>query len=284
MVLAKASIFLQTQLLIHQVHASCNATTVGYIPQSNGLQASKGGALACKPSVSANFWAVARHAARSREGGSRQVTKMMPIGVPRMPYKTPGETGMQWVDLWNIFYRERVIFIGQTINEEFSNNIVATLLYLDSVNNKPLTFYINCPGGEVLSTLAIYDTIRHIRSPVNTMAFGHAYSMGAFLVAAGQKGKRGALPHTNFMIHAPEGVARGQASDMVNETRELLRLQEYLLSEFSKNTGQPMDKLKEDLTEKGNVYMSAEQAIEYGVLDLIVRPRRGGKKKNLMDE
>eukprot|EP00898_Chlorokybus_atmophyticus_P004664 jgi/Chlat1/5199/Chrsp33S08973 len=260
------------------ISATSSSSSGSAISSGRRWQGESHARICTRPSVEAAFLKQTNQpTSRARDcrvGAYRRPTTMMPIGVPRMPYKTPGEPGMQWVDLWNIFYRERVVFIGQNIDEEFSNTIVATLLYLDSVSQKPLTFYINCGGGEVLATLALLDTMQHIKTQINTIAFGHAFSMGGLLLTAGTKGKRGAFPNTTIMLHAPSGTAQGQAADIINETRELLRLQEYLMNRMADYTNQPVDKLKRDLAEKGNMYLTPEQAVEYGAIDSIVRPRK----------
>jgi ATP-dependent Clp protease protease subunit len=123
---------------------------------------------------------------------------MMPIGVPRVPYKTPNENSWQWVDIWNCLYRERIVWIGQTIDEELGNQLVATMLYLDSVDKsgKDIYLYINTEGGDIVPTMAILDTMKHIKSDVGCVAFGSARAMGGMLLACGTKGKaRGAAQH-----------------------------------------------------------------------------------------
>ncbi|CAA6673618.1 unnamed protein product [Spirodela intermedia] len=147
----------------------------------------------------------------------------MPIGTPRVPYRTPGEGTWQWVDLWNALYRERVIFIGQNIDEEFSNQVLATMLYLDSIeSSKKIYLYINGPGGDLTPSMAIYDTMQSLKSPVGTQCVGYAYNLAAFLLAAGEK-----------------------ADDIRNEANELLRIRDYLFTELSKKTGQPVDKVSD---------------------------------------
>lgn len=197
---------------------------------------------------------------------------MMPIGVPRVPYRTPKENAWQWVDIWNCLYRERIIFLSKPVDEELGNQLVATMLYLDSENRKDLNLYINCSGGEVVPCLALYDTMRHIGSDVSTVGFGAAFGMSGFLLAVGKKGKRYVLPNTSLMLHHPSGVARGQASDIYNEARELMRLRDYVNSVLSLATGQPVEKLQHELNR--NKYMDPKEALEYGVIDQIVKPRR----------
>ena len=197
---------------------------------------------------------------------------MMPIGVPRVPYKTPGEGGWQWVDLWNCLYRERIIFVGQAITEELGNQLVGTMLFLDSTNQKPMYLYINSLGGETVPSLAIHDTIKHLRSEVGTVGFGGCMGMAGFLLAVGAKGKRCVLPNTTVMLHHPSGAARGQASDMNTEARELLRLRGYLNRTLAASTGHPVEKVAQDISRE--CYFTPDTAVEYGVIDRIIYPRK----------
>lgn len=205
--------------------------------------------------------------------GRRAQVVMMPIGTPKVPYRTPGEGGWQWVDIWNVLYRERIIFIGQFMDEEYANTVLATMLYLDSIdNNKPMYLYINSPGGELTPTLALYDTIRSIKSPVGTLALGYAYINAGFLLAAGRKGFRVGMPMTRIALQSPAGAARGQADDIQNEAKELLRVREYMFSELAKMTGQSEERIAKDLTRIKR--FSAQEALDYGLIDRIVRPKR----------
>ncbi|KAM7257915.1 hypothetical protein ACFE04_013656 [Oxalis oulophora] len=213
--------------------------------------------------------------------------RMMPIGTPEVPYRTPGEGTWQWVDLYNALYRERVIFIGQNIDEEFSNQILGTMLFLDSIDDSKRVFmYINGPGGDLTPSLAIYDTMQSLASPVTTHCVGYAYHLAAFLVAAGEKaalkfyilmklsrlGNRLAMPLSRMAIQTPAGSARGQADDIINEANELVRIKTYLWNELSKKTGQPVDKINKDFSRLKR--FSADEALEYGLIDRIVRPPR----------
>ncbi|CAL5429767.1 unnamed protein product [Camellia sinensis] len=163
---------------------------------------------------------------------------MIPIGTPRVPYRTPGEGTWQWVDLWNALYRERIIFIGQHIGEEFSNQILATMLYLDSIDSsKRMYMYINGPGGDLTPSMAIYDTMQSLKSPVGTHCVGYAYNLA-------EKGNRFAMPLSRIALQSPAGAARGQADDIRNEANELLRIRDYLFNELPNKTGQPAEKLK----------------------------------------
>ena len=196
----------------------------------------------------------------------------MPIGVPKVPYRMPGEQYTQWIDIYNRLYRERVIFLGKDIDDEIANQIIAVMLYLDSEDpGKDISLYINSPGGMVTSGLAIYDTIQHIKSDVVTICVGLAASMGSFLLAAGTKGKRIALPHSRIMIHQPSGGARGQATDIEIEAREILRIRHQLNGIYAQNTGQTLAKIEKDMDR--DFFLSAEEAKEYGLIDRVIDER-----------
>ncbi|MDF5720397.1 MAG: ATP-dependent Clp protease proteolytic subunit [Rhizonema sp. PD37] len=196
----------------------------------------------------------------------------MPIGVPKVPYRMPGEQYTQWIDIYNRLYRERVIFLGRDIDDEIANQIIAVMLYLDSEDpGKDISLYINSPGGMVTSGLAIYDTMQHIKSDVVTICVGLAASMGSFLLAAGTKGKRIALPHSRIMIHQPSGGTRGQASDIEIEAREILRMRHQLNGIYANNTNQTLAKIEKDMDR--DFFMSAEEAKEYGLIDRVIDER-----------
>lgn len=197
---------------------------------------------------------------------------MMPIGVPRVPYRTPQSGGWVWVDIWNCLYRERIIFLSKAVDDELGNQLVATMLYLDSENKKDMQLYINCSGGEVVPALAIHDTMRHIGSDVATVGFGACLGMTGFLMAVGKKGKRYMLPNTTMMLHHPSGVARGQASDIQNEAKELSRVRNYVDNVLSVATGQTVERVHHDFNR--NKYFSAQEALDYGLIDRILKPPR----------
>ncbi|PON92888.1 ATP-dependent Clp protease proteolytic subunit [Trema orientale] len=228
-----------------------------------------------KPNLTAEFYGKVHKSLQPRinnQKPTRAQVGMMPIGTPRVPYRTPGEGTWQWVDLWNALYRERVIFVGQNIDEEFSNQILATMLYLDSVDNKKLYMYINGPGGDLTPSMAIYDTMQSLKSPVCTHCVGYAYNLAAFLLTAGEKGNRYAMPLSRIALQSPAGAARGQADDIQNEANELLRIRDYLFNELAKKTGQPVEKINKDLSRMKR--FNAQEALEYGLIDRIVRPPR----------
>jgi ATP-dependent Clp protease protease subunit len=181
---------------------------------------------------------------------------------------------------WDIFSRllkDRIIFLGTPINDEIANVVIAQLLFLESEEpEKDVMLYINSPGGHVSAGLAIYDTMQHVRCDVATICMGQASSMGAFLLTAGTKGKRMALPHARIMIHQPLAGFQGQATDIDIHAKEILKTRDQLNELMSKHTGQPIGKIKED-TER-DYFMSGEQAKSYGLIDEVLFPT---KKKQL---
>ena len=165
--------------------------------------------------------------------------------------------------------RERIIFLGTEIDDDVANSIIAQLLLLDSENpEKDIMMYINSPGGVITSGMAIYDTMQLVKADVATICLGQAASMGAFLLSSGAKGKRMALPSARIMIHQPLGGAQGQATDIEIEAKEILRMKDMLNSILAENSGQTIAKVKKD-TERDN-YLSAQQAMEYGLIDKVL--------------
>ncbi|HLO51304.1 MAG TPA: ATP-dependent Clp protease proteolytic subunit [Kamptonema sp.] len=196
----------------------------------------------------------------------------MPIGVPSVPYRLPGSTYERWIDIYTRLSQERIIFLGQEVTDGLANRIVAYLLYLDSDDStKPIFIYINSPGGSVTAGMAIFDTMQYIKSEVVTICVGQAASMGAFLLAAGTKGKRLALPHARIMIHQPLGGTRGQATDIQIEAKEILRVRQQLNEMLAKRTGQTLEKIQKD-TDR-DYFMSAAEAKEYGLIDQVIEER-----------
>ncbi|MDC3011257.1 ATP-dependent Clp protease proteolytic subunit [Synechococcus sp. AH-736-G21] len=194
----------------------------------------------------------------------------MPIGTPSVPYRLPGSQMERWVDIYTRLGVERILFLGSEVNDGIANSLVAQMLYLDSEDSsKPIYLYINSPGGSVTAGLAIYDTIQYVKSEVVTICVGLAASMGAFLLAAGTKGKRVALPHSRIMIHQPlGGTSRRQASDIEIEAREILRMKEMLNRSLADMSGQSFDKVEKD-TDR-DYFLSAEEAKEYGLIDRVI--------------
>ncbi|HDQ45188.1 MAG TPA: ATP-dependent Clp endopeptidase proteolytic subunit ClpP [bacterium] len=189
--------------------------------------------------------------------------------------------GERAYDIFSRLLKERIIFIGSGIDDVVSSLVIAQLLFLEAEDpEKDIFIYINSPGGAVSSGMAIYDTMQYVRPDVATICMGQASSMGAFLLAAGTKGKRSALPHARIMIHQPWGGAQGQATDIEIQTREILTLRERLNELLAKHTGQPIKKIEKD-TDR-NFFMSSEKAREYGIVDEILtrRPRQDENKGN----
>lgn len=196
----------------------------------------------------------------------------MPIGIPSVPYRLPGEQYSRWIDIYSRLFRERILFLGGEINDELANNIVAYMLYLDSEDpGKDIVLYINSPGGVITSGMSIYDTMQHIKSDVVTICVGLAASMGSFLLAAGTKGKRLALPHSRIMIHQPSGGTRGQATDIEIEAREIIRVRHHLNQIYSANTGQQISKIEKDMDR--DFFLSAAEAMEYGLIDRVIEDK-----------
>ncbi|GAB2895435.1 ATP-dependent Clp endopeptidase proteolytic subunit ClpP [Paralcaligenes sp. KSB-10] len=180
--------------------------------------------------------------------------------------------GERSYDIYSRLLRERVIFFVGPVNDQSANLVVAQLLFLESENpDKDISLYINSPGGSVYAGMAIYDTMQFVKPDVSTLCTGLAASMGAFLLAAGAKGKRYTLPNSRIMIHQPSGGAQGQASDIQIQAREILSLRERLNSILAKHTGQPIDRIEVD-TERDN-FMSAEDAVSYGLVDKVLVSR-----------
>jgi len=196
--------------------------------------------------------------------------KIMPIGTPIVPYRLPGSQYERWVDIYTRLGVERILFLGQEVNDGIANSLVAQMLYLDSDDNsKPIYLYINSPGGSVTAGLAIYDTIKYVKSDVVTICVGLAASMGAFLLAAGTKGKRVALPHSRIMIHQPlGGTSQRQASDIEIEAKEILRIKDMLNMSMADMTGQSFEKIEKD-TDR-DYFLSAEEAKNYGLIDRVI--------------
>jgi ATP-dependent Clp protease protease subunit len=180
--------------------------------------------------------------------------------------------GERAYDIYSRLLRERVVFLVGPVNDHSANLIVAQMLFLESENpDKDIALYINSPGGSVYAGLAIYDTMRFIKPEISTLCTGLAASMGAFLLAAGNKGKRFALPNSRIMIHQPSGGAQGQASDIQIQAKEILSLRESLNKMLADNTGQPISRIEVD-TERDN-FMSAEDAVSYGMIDKMLTTR-----------
>ena len=193
------------------------------------------------------------------------------LGMVPMVVETSGR-GERAYDIYSRLLKERVVFLVGEVNDHSANLVIAQLLFLESENpEKDISLYINSPGGSVSAGLAIYDTMQFIKPDVSTLCMGMAASMGAFLLAAGAKGKRFSLPNSRVMIHQPLGGARGQASDIEIQAREILYLRERLNKVLSDRTGQTIETIAKD-TDRDN-FMSADQAKEYGLIDQVIEKR-----------
>jgi len=180
--------------------------------------------------------------------------------------------GERALDVWSRLLLDRIVFLGTEVTAEVANAIIAQLLFLESEDpEKSIHLYVNSPGGDVAAGLAIYDTMHYINAPVATLCAGRAMSMGAVLLAAGEPGQRAALPHASILIHQPLGGARGQASDIEIHAREIVRLRSVLTGILVKHTGQDEERVRIDSDR--DYYLTAEEALEYGIIDRIVERR-----------
>ena len=181
--------------------------------------------------------------------------------------------GERSYDIYSRLLKDRIIFLGGEIDDDTANLVVAQLIFLEADDpDKDISLYINSPGGSVTAGMAIYDTMQYIKCDVSTICVGMAASMGAFLLAAGAKGKRKALPNCEVMIHQPLGGARGQATDVAIQAEQLIKIKNKLNQILAQRTGQPVERVAQD-TERDN-YMDAAAALQYGLVDEIIPPRR----------
>jgi ATP-dependent Clp protease, protease subunit len=193
------------------------------------------------------------------------------LGLVPMVIETSGR-GERAYDIYSRLLRERIVFLVGPVNDQTANVVVAQMLFLESENpDKEIFLYINSPGGSVSAGLSVYDTMQFIKPDVSTLCMGMAASMGAFLLAAGTKGKRLALPNSRIMIHQPSGGAQGQASDIEIQAREILKLRESLNQILADRTGQSLDKIKAD--SERDYFMSAPEAKDYGLIDQVIEKR-----------
>jgi ATP-dependent Clp protease protease subunit len=193
----------------------------------------------------------------------------MPIFAPYVIERS--SRGERSYDIFSRLLMDRIVFLGTPINDDVANVVIAQLLFLQAENpERDIHIYINSPGGNVYSGLAIYDTMQYLTAPVATICMGMAASMGAFLLAAGTPGKRSALPNSRLMIHQPSGGSQGTASDIEIQAREVLFARERLNELLAQHTGQPIDRIAEDVDR--DRYMSPGEAVEYGLIDRIIEP------------
>ena len=190
--------------------------------------------------------------------------------MPLIPYvveQTP--RGERSYDIYSRLLNDRIVMLTEEVTDQLASTVVAQLLFLESQDpTKPISLYINSPGGSVTAGFAIHDTMRHIKCPVHTICMGMAASMGAFLLTAGEKGNRFALPNSTIMIHQPLGGYQGQATDMEIHTKYMLDTKARLNRILAEDTGKPLDVIKKD-TERDN-FMTAQQAVEYGLIDAVI--------------
>ncbi len=179
--------------------------------------------------------------------------------------------GERTYDIFSRLLMDRIVFLGASIDDHVANIIIAQLLFLEADNSeKDIYLYLNSPGGVVSSGMAIYDTMQHLKAPVNTICMGMAASMGSFLLAAGTKGKRAALPHARIMIHQPSGGTQGTAADIEIQAKEILYLRSKMNDLYAKHTGQALEQIERDM--ERDRFMSAEEAKVYGLIDEIYYP------------
>ncbi len=192
----------------------------------------------------------------------------MPIGVPKVPFRLPGDPSAQWVDLYNRLYRDRVLFLCQELNDELANQLIGIMVFLSAEDkSKELYIYINSPGGSVTCGIAVYDGMNYAKADVTTICVGTAASMASFVLAGGEKGKRIALPHSRIMIHQPEGGNQGQASEVLSESEEVIRIRREVAKIYAQRTKQSLSKISRDMDR--DQFMSARQAKEYGIVDQV---------------
>ncbi len=193
------------------------------------------------------------------------------LGLVPMVIETSGR-GERAYDIFSRLLRERIVFLVGPVNDQSANLVVAQMLFLESENpDKDIFFYINSPGGSVSAGMSVYDTMQFIKPNVSTLCMGMAASMGAFLLAAGAKGKRLALPNSRIMIHQPSGGAQGQATDIEIQAREILKLRESLNTILAERCGQPLEKIR--LDSERDYFMSAPEAKDYGLIDQVIDKR-----------
>ncbi|MBQ3222529.1 MAG: ATP-dependent Clp endopeptidase proteolytic subunit ClpP [Clostridia bacterium] len=181
--------------------------------------------------------------------------------------------GERSYDIYSRLLKDRIIFLGGEINDDVANAIVAQMLFLEMEDpDSDIMLYINSPGGVITAGYAIYDTMRYLRCPVSTLCVGMAASMAAFLLSSGAKGKRKALPNAEIMIHQPLGGARGQATDIQIQAEQILKMKKKLNMQLAENTGKPLAEIEKDV--ERDHFLTAEEALAYGLIDEIVPPRR----------
>lgn len=192
----------------------------------------------------------------------------MPIGVPKVPFRMPGEPTAQWVDLFNRLSRERILFLCSELKDELANQLIGIMLFLNAEeSDKGLYLYINSPGGSIICGVGVYDCMNFVEAEVSTICVGTAASVASFVLAGGATGKRLAFPNSRIMIHQPEGGSRGQASDILFESSEVDKIRERVAKTYAQITGQSLTKIVTDLDR--DQYLSPNQAKDYGIVDQV---------------
>nr|QWW92297.1 clp protease proteolytic subunit [Rhaphidolejeunea foliicola] len=192
----------------------------------------------------------------------------MPIGVPKVPFRLPGEEDAVWIDV-NRLYRERLLFLGQQVDDEIANQLIGIMMYLNGEDeSKDMYLYVNSPGGAVLAGISVYDAMQFVVPDVHTICMGLAASMGSFILTGGEITKRIALPHARVMIHQPaSSYYDGQAGECIMEAEEVLKLRDCITKVYVQRTGKPLWVISEDM--ERDVFMSAKEAKIYGIVDLV---------------
>ena len=203
----------------------------------------------------------------------------MPLGVPKVAYRISGDASPQWVDLYNRLYRERLLFLGDTLDDELANQLVALILYLNAEDpSKRLYLYINSPGGSVICGIAVVDAMNQVKAGVTTICIGIAASMASFILSGGESGSRIALPHSRVMIHQPRSGSQGQSSEITSETAEVVRIRKQIAEIYASRTGQSIQTVFRDMDR--DRFMSAQEAKEYGLVDFVTATDPTPKSKH----
>nr|YP_010379163.1 clp protease proteolytic subunit [Astragalus ampullarius]UCS40152.1 clp protease proteolytic subunit [Astragalus ampullarius] len=193
----------------------------------------------------------------------------MPVGVPKVPFLVPGDDDASWIDLYNRLFQERLLFLGQEINSEISNQLVGLMVYLSLEDKtRDLYLFINSPGGEVITGMAMFDAMHFVEAEVQTVCVGLAASMASLLLVGGEITKRLAFPHARVMIHQPaSSLQEGQTAECILDANELLKMRETITQIYAQRTGKPSWQIYKDM--ERDFYMSAEEAQAYGIVDMV---------------
>jgi ATP-dependent Clp protease protease subunit len=208
----------------------------------------------------------------------------MPVGLPKVPFRLPGEENAVWVDVYNRLYRDRLLFLTQSVSDEIANQLVGLMVFLNADDDsKDMYLYINCPGGSVFPGISIYDGMQFVVPDVHTIGMGLAASMGSFILMGGEVTKRIAFPHARVMIHQPaSSYYDGQAGECMMEGIEILKLRDSITRVYAQRTGKPIWAISEDM--ERDTFMSAEEARAYGIVDLVTADNEQNSDMMLLDE